>query len=73
MAEHFKIDDLLTLNPQIDKEELETIQRTLKLLRSRRRTKHGYSLVPPFARPRVTVGEGDKTDPRTITTRYTKR
>ncbi len=73
MGEHLTKEKILALNPHIDKEELETIQRILNKVRAEKGRKHRYNLVPPFARPRVTVGEGDKIDPRTIVLQYTKK
>lgn len=73
MVKHFTIEEILALNPQINSEDLEKIQKFLNMMYTGKRIKHRYSLIPPFARPRVTIGEDDKTDSRTIILRQTQR
>ena len=73
MVKRFTIEEIIALNPQINKEELEKIQKILDMMYTGKRTRHRYHLIPPFARPRVTVGEGDNTDPRTIILRQRKQ
>jgi len=58
------------MNPQIDEQELEDIKNILSVMYKGKRR---YTLIPPFARPRVTVGENDNTDHRTIILRQTQR
>lgn len=48
-------------------------QKIIEEKRIIKKAKHRYNLVPPFARQRVTVGEGDNTDSRTIILRKTKQ
>jgi len=72
MVKVFTLKEILDLNPHIDKEDLEELKKTLRIMQTGRAKRH-YSLIPPFARPRVTVGEGDKTDSRTIILRQTKQ
>jgi len=52
---------------------LEEIQKLIYALHTSRVGKHRYNLIPPFTRPRVTIGEGDKTDSRTVILRQAKR
>ena len=73
MAEHLTIKEILALNPQISKKTLEEIQKALGEKYEGKMVRHRYSLIPPFARPRVTVGEGDRTDHRTVILRQTKK
>ena len=73
MGKYLTIEDILALNPQIDKDTLEEIQRALSNIHVGKRIRHRYSLVPPFERLRVTIGEGDKTDSRTVILRQTKK
>ena len=72
MVKNYTLKEILDLNPHIDKKDLEEIQKILRIMQTGR-VRHRHSLIPPFARPRVTVGEGDKTDYRTITLRQTKQ
>jgi len=73
MVKLFTLKEILALNPQIDKEHLEEIQKLLYTLHTSRVGKRRYNLIPPFARPRVTIGEGDNTDSRTVILRQAKR
>ena len=73
MIKRFTLEEILALNPQIEKEDFEEAREILSKMRVGKMAKHRYSLVPPFARPRVTVGEGDNTDSRTIILRKTKQ
>lgn len=71
MVKHYTLEEILDSNPHIDKEELEKVQRTLKRARTGRVSQRHVLIPSPFDRPRVTVGENDKTDSRTITLRRT--
>ena len=73
MVKQFTLKEILALNPQIDKKYLEEIQTLLYTMHTSRVGKRRYNLIPPFARPRVTVGEGDNTDSRTVILRQTKQ
>lgn len=73
MPKRYTLEEILALNPQIRKEEFEEAQKILDKMMIIQKAKHRYNLVPPFARPRVTVGESDNTDSRTIILRKTKQ
>ena len=73
MSIHLTKEKILALNPHIDEEELKAMQRILKKMRTVKGRKYRYNLVPPFERPRVTVGENDTKDSRTIVLQYSKK
>ena len=73
MVKQYTQEEILGLNPHVDKEELEKSQRVLRTLRADRVRQRHFVIPPPFDRPRVTVGENDKTDYRTITLRRTNQ
>lgn len=69
---HLTLEEILALNPQIDRETLEKAEKIIEASIPQE-IKNRNKLVPPFARPRVTVSDGGKTDPRTIVLRQSKR
>ncbi len=73
MSVHLTKEKILALNPHIDEEELKAMQRILKKIRTVKGRKNRHNLVPPFERPRVTVGESDKKDSRTVILQYSKK
>ena len=73
MSEHITKEKILALNPHIDQEELKAMQKILNKMRTMKGRKYHYNLVPPYARPRVTAGENDATDSRTIVLQYSKK
>lgn len=66
MIESPIIEEILALNPRIDEEKFEEAREILRKLRDNRTSRTGYRLPPPFTRRRVSVGEGDSVDSRTI-------
>ena len=56
MIEHFTIEKILALNPQIDKKDPEEIQKILRGMRGSKKSRHRRNLIPPYARHRVTIG-----------------
>jgi len=73
MIEHFTIEKILALNPQIDKKDPEEIQKILRGMRGSKKSRHRRNLIPPYARHRVTIGGDDSVDPRAVILRQTKR
>jgi hypothetical protein len=66
MSEFPSVEEILALNPHINKEEFEKAREVLQKLQKGRTKGSGYGLLPPFERRHITVGEGDKMDRRTI-------
>jgi hypothetical protein len=65
-AKHLNIEEILELNPHIDREKLEKASDLLLRLRSIKKGRSGYGLAPPFARRRISVRPLDDMDSRTV-------
>ena len=70
MDEYPALEEILTLNPHIDKEELEKRIEILNKLCSFQTKAIGYNLALPFTRRHVSIDEGSGIDPRTVTLRH---
>ena len=68
MIEHFTKEEILALNPQIDKKDFEE-----RGMRGSKKSRHRRILIPPYASPRVTIGGDDSVDPRAVVLRQTKQ
>lgn len=66
MPDYVDLEEILRLNPHLDREELERSRAALRKLREGGRRNAGYRLAPPFAGRRVSVNGGGREDPRTI-------
>jgi len=70
MAEYPTLEEILVLNPHIDKEELGRYIEILNKLRSSQTKGIGYNLALPFTRRYVSIDEESGIDPRTVTLRH---
>ena len=69
MTEYPTLEEILALNPHIDKEEFEKSKEILNKLRNSKAKGAGYKLALPFTHRHLFVDEGDSIDSRTITLR----
>ena len=67
MAEYPTLEEILALNPHIDKEEIEKCIEIMRKLRDSKTKGAGYNLALPFARRRIFVDKDTSIDPRTVT------
>ena len=72
MAEYPTLEEILKLNPHIDKEELQKHIEILNKLRSSKTEGVGYKLALPFTHRHVFLNEDSSIDPRTITLRRSR-
>lgn len=70
MIEPLTFEEILALNPHIDKEELEKRMEILNKLRSSEMKGIGYNLALPFTHRHVFIDEDSSIDPRTVTLRH---
>ena len=70
MAEYPTLEEILALNPHIDKEELKKRIEILNKLCSFQTKAIGYNLAQPFTRRHVSIDEDSGIDPRTVTLRH---
>lgn len=70
MAEYPTLEEILVLNPHIDKEELKKRIEILSKLHSFQTKAVGYNLALPFTRRHVSIDENSGIDPRTVTLRH---
>lgn len=66
MPEQFTLEQLIALNPDIDKDQLEQSRKLRNKLRANGTKGAKYGLASPFVCRRVAVGENADSDPRTI-------
>ncbi len=69
MAEYLTLEEILALNPHVDKEELKKRIEILNKLGSFQTKAIGYHLALPFTRRHVSIDEESGIDPRTVTLR----
>ena len=70
MQQELTVDEILALNPHIRPSDLERALERLRELEKSGITRRGYTLCPPFSRPRVTTDGGDAVDSRTVSLRH---
>ena len=70
MATKTEIQKLIEANPGVDVKQLKELHETLLKMRSKRMVGTKYKLASPIDRHRVTVGESEKSDPRTVRLTY---
>lgn len=72
MAEYPTLEEILKLNPHIDKEEFEKRIEILNKLRSSQTKGIRYNLALPFTHRHVSIDEESGVDPRTVTLRRSR-
>ena len=70
MAEYPTLEEILALNPHIDKEELKKCMEILNELGGLHGKAIGYNLALPFTHRHVSIDEDSGIDPRTVTLRH---
>lgn len=70
MAEYPTLEEILALNPHIDKEELKKRIEILNKLCSFPTKAVRYNLALPYTRRHVSIDEDSGIDPRTVTLRH---
>lgn len=66
MAEYLTLEEILALNPHLDKEEIEKCREILHKLRDSKTKGARYNLALPFARRHIFIDEDTSIDPRTV-------
>jgi len=73
MVDNIDLEEILALNPHIDKETLkEAIELMIKMQQSGVK-EYNYNLISPFARRRATIDKDIEKDPRTVHVRRHSR
>jgi len=65
MVERLELEEILTLNPQIDRQMLEQAMDLLRKIRESSIGRPGYNLASPYARRYTSIGGDTEPDPRT--------
>ena len=66
MPEYLELDEILTLNPQVDEQLLEQARELLSEMRQHGISKRGYNLTSPYARHPRLMSKENSIDPRMV-------
>lgn len=66
MPEHLELDEILTLNPQVDEQLLNQARELLRKMRLAGISKRNYNLASPYSRRPKPVPKEGSIDPRTV-------
>lgn len=66
MPKKITLDEILSLNPQIDEQSLKQARELLRKLRQAGISKRGYNLISPYYRRHKPISKKGDLDPRTV-------
>ena len=72
MAEYPTFEEILALNPHLDKEEIEEFREILRKLYNAKTEGTRYTLALPFAHRHTSIDEDTGVDPRTVNLRRSR-
>jgi hypothetical protein len=66
MVKPFDADDIISRNPQVDRQQLEKVRGLFRRLREKGVLQKGYGLASPYGGQEFTVRDDPRSDPRSV-------